>query len=113
MTAAEQAQAFAAMAACGAAVGAAHDLIAPFRRGGWTHVFDLMIGVLAAAGMILTALLLQTDAFRLYAFAGVLTGLGIYMMTIGTIVRRLAAYVRLFVKKSRFMNKKVQDVAGK
>lgn len=113
MTAAEQARAFAAMAACGAAVGAAHDLLRPILRGGMAHILDLALGVLAAAGMISTALFLQTDAFRLYAFAGVLAGIALYMLTIGTIVRRLAACVRTFVKKSKMTNKKAPDVAGK
>lgn len=111
--AAEQACAFAMMAGCGALVGAAGDLLSPLRRGALGHAADLLLGALAAVGMTLAALFLQMDAFRLYAFAGVMAGMLLYAATIGMIVHKLTRYVRSIVKKRGIMRKKVRDDAGK
>lgn len=105
MTVFEQAQAFAAMMVCGAGLGGAYDVLGLFRRGAMTHVLDLFFGVLAAAGMIGAALLLRVDAFRLYAFAGVIAGGALYRMTIGTIVRKVSGFVRKNVKKAEICPK--------
>ena len=112
MTVAEQAQVFCAMAACGAAAGAVYDVLRMAVRGGAAHIWDLLLGVITAAGMTVTALWLETEAFRLYAFAGVAAGIGLYMLTIGTIVRKVSSAVRNFVKKSRFLHKKSRNDAG-
>jgi len=113
MTVMEQARVFCAMAICGAAAGAAHDVLRIILGGGPAHVRDLALGVITAAGMILTALFLETDAFRLYAFAGVLLGIALYMATIGTIVRKVSQLVRKNVKKSGSVHKKSRRDAGK
>lgn len=112
MTAAEQAGVFAAMAVCGAAAGGVYDLLRSV-RGGLVHLLDLVWGMLAACGMIITALSLRTDAFRLYVFAGFGLGLALYMLTIGTIVRVITIRVQDFVKKRKNMNKNMPDIAGK
>lgn len=111
--AAEQACAFAVMAGCGALVGAAGDLLSPLRRGVLGHAADLLLGALAAAGMTLAALFLQMDAFRLYAFAGVMAGILLYAATIGMIIRKLTRYVRSFAQKRGIMRKKGRNDAGK
>ena len=82
-------------------------------RGGAAHIWDLLLGIITAAGMTVTALWLETEAFRLYAFAGVAAGIGLYMLTMGTIVRKVSGAVREIVKKSGFLHKKSRDDAGK
>ena len=104
---------FGAMTACGAAVGAVHDALRMAMRGGLAHIGDLALGVIAAAGIILTALRLETDAFRWYVFAGVWLGIALYRLTIGTIVRRTSAAVRRIVKKCGLMHKNSDHDAGK
>lgn len=111
--AAEQAYAFAVMAGCGALLGVLGDLLSPLRHGMIGHAADLLLGILAAAGMTIAALVLETDAFRLYTFAGVMVGMLLYAATIGTIVRKLARHVRAFVKKRGILVKNVRDDAGK
>ena len=93
------------MAACGAALGALYDACMLLRRAGRmgaaaTGALDLIFGVACAAGIILTALYFQIDAFRWYVFAGTGAGMALYMLTIGTIVRKLMNFVYRFVKKS-------------
>ena len=98
MTVAEQARAFAAMALCGACVGAAHDVLWVLRRNAWmTATADLALGLFLAAGVIAAALQLRCEAFRLYTWLGVAVGWTIYAITIGTIVRILR---RNFIKLS-------------
>lgn len=100
MTAAEQARALGMMAALGAALGLGYDLLGPMRRGRVsTAMADVLFGVLCAAGMTLTALLLRMNPFRLYAFAGVALGMGAYAATMGQILRRLYRFGRECVKK--------------
>ena len=116
MTVMEQARVFGAMGICGAALGAVYDVLRLILRGGFMPVLDLALGVAAAAGMILTALMLETEAFRLYAFAGVLLGIGLYMLTIGAIIRKMSGVVRNFVKKEDFCIKNgavMQENTGK
>ena len=113
MTAAEQASVFAAMAACGAALGMIGDVLSPLRRGVAVHVLDIMMGVTAAGMMTLCALRMRTDVFRLYVFAGAACGFAIYSLTLGTIVRKLAHCVRSMNKKDGRLDKKVRNDAGK
>lgn len=109
----EQAQVFGAMVVCGAVLGGVYDALGLLRRGAAVHACDLLFGVLAAAGMIGAALWLRADAFRLYAFAGVLTGFGLYMLTIGMMIRHVSRYILRNVKKREDLIKNVSDVAGK
>ena len=98
MTVAEQARSFAAMALCGACVGAAHDGLWVLRRNVWmTMAADLALGLFLAAGVIAAALHMRCEAFRMYTFLGVMAGWAIYAMTLGTIVRVLR---RNFIKLS-------------
>jgi len=113
MTVMEQACVFGAMGICGAALGAVYDVLRLILRGGFMPVLDLALGAAAAAGMILTALMHETEAFRLYAFAGVLLGIGLYMLTISAIIRKMSGVVRKFVKKRGFLHKKWRGDAGK
>lgn len=99
MTVAEQAQAFAAMALCGACVGAGYDLLAVFRRSALlTAAADLTLGMLGALGIIAIGLVLRCNPFRMYTPLGIAAGWTIYALTLGTIVRVLA---RLFLKLSK------------
>ena len=107
---------FCAMAVCGAAAGALYDVLRMTVRGGAAHIWDLLLGVITAAGMIMTALWRETEAFRLYAFAGVAAGIGLYMLTMGTIVRKVSGAVREIVKKAGFCIKSramMQEKTGK
>lgn len=100
MTVAEQARAFLAMALCGAALGAADDVLALFRRGAaLTALADIGLGLLAAAGVIAAALVLQCEAFRLYVLLGVACGFALYRASLGTIVRFLAKRIGKLSKK--------------
>lgn len=87
MTPAQQAHVFAAMLLTGAGMGAAHDLLAPLRRGALCWAADLLLGALGAAGMIAAALWLRCEAFRLYTFAAAACGAALYALTVGRIVR--------------------------
>lgn len=90
MTVDEQARAFLAMALCGALLGAVYDALGVLRRGRLlTAAADLLFGVLAAAGVIATALTLRCEAFRLYTLLGAGTGFALYQCSIGTAVRFL------------------------
>ena len=101
MTVWEQARIFAAMALCGASVGVAHDVLSMMRRGrALTACADILLGVLMAAGVIGTALVLQCDAFRLYVFLGVAAGWLLYAASLGTIVRILTERVGKLSKKA-------------
>lgn len=96
---------FLAMAVCGAALGGAYDCCMLLRRGlgmgaVMTGVLDLGFGALCAAGMIATALVMRTDPFRWYEFAGVAAGMTLYAISLGTIVRFVYKTVRKVVKKS-------------
>lgn len=95
MTVAGQARALAAMVACGAALGAIYDVLRLLRRAlraGWviTGALDMLWGVLGALAVIAVGLRLQIDPLRGYVLAGVLSGLGVYALTVGLPARRLA-----------------------
>lgn len=95
MTAAEQAEVFAAMFLCGAALGVTYDLLGAARRGNVsTAAADLFFGVLCALAITGTALALRRDAFRLYVFGGTALGFSVYMLTLGTVVRILKGIIR-------------------
>jgi len=100
MTPAEQARAFAAMLCCGACLGVLYDLLGPLRRiKGMCAMMDMLFGLFCAAGMILTALHLQCDPFRLYAFIGMACGMALYGVTAGAGIRKLSAMVRKRIVK--------------
>ncbi|MGN0773412.1 MAG: spore cortex biosynthesis protein YabQ [Candidatus Ventricola sp.] len=91
----EQARAFLAMALCGALLGAVYDALGVLRRGRLlTAAADLLFGVLAALGVIATALTLRCEAYRLYTLLGVSAGFALYQCSLGTIVRFLKAKLR-------------------
>ena len=105
MSTAQQAQAFLIMAVCGALLGMLYDALMILRRirhagAAATALADLSFGAACAAGIILTALYLQIEAFRWYVFAGTGAGMAIYMLFVGTIVRKVMNFVYRFVKKS-------------
>ena len=113
MTPTEQARAFTAMLCCGACLGVLYDLLAPLRRiRGMCTAMDVFFGVCCAAGMILTALRLRCDPFRLYMFAGILCGMILYGMTVGAGIRRISAMVRKKTAKNREKYKKRSESAG-
>ena len=90
MTVAQQGHVFAAMMLCGACIGLIHDLMMVLRSGAvLTAAADLLLGMMAAAGMIAMGLMLRCDPFRWYVFAGAAMGWGIYTATLGLIVRFL------------------------
>lgn len=102
---AEQARLFAAMALCGAAMGAAYDAAAAMHAllGGGRALraaLDMAFGLCFACAMIAAGLRLRADPFRLYAFAGAAAGFAVYMTTLGAIVRILKRKMESFVKKS-------------
>ena len=113
MTPTEQARAFAAMMACGACMGAVYDALGVFRRvRGLCALTDMLFGICCAAGIIWTALRLETDAFRLYAFAGAACGMALYGATAGAMLRRIAALMRRWMDKMEEKRKKRPSPAG-
>jgi len=113
MTPAEQARAFAAMLLCGVCLGAAYDLLGTLRRvRGLCAVTDVLFGVLGAAGIIWTALRLECEAFRLYAFAGAAGGMTLYGATVGAAVRRISAAARRSTVRRKEKRKKHALPAG-
>ena len=99
MTVAGQARALMAMVACGAALGAAYDLLCLLRRAlhaGWmlTGMLDMLWGALGALAVIAVGLWLRIDLLRGYVLAGVLAGLGVYALMMGLPVRRVSRAVR-------------------
>ena len=118
MTVGEQARVFAAMLACGAALGAFYDGLALVRRmlragAVLTGVVDMGYGLCCGAVVAYLALCLRTEAFRMYVLLGAALGVGLYMGVIGMPVRILDAHIRKCVKKSRKMEEKYRDDAGK
>ena len=90
MTPQEQAHVFMAMMCCGACIGAIYDLLAPMRHmKGFCGASDLLFGALCAAGIAAACLAMQTEAFRLYVFAGAGLGFVLYMLTAGRMLRQL------------------------
>jgi len=113
MTPAEQANAFAAMLLCGACMGVVYDMLGMLRRvRGLCAIADILFGCCCAAGVILTALRLQIDAFRLYVFAGVGCGMALYGVTIGAAIRKLAAAIRRKIPESEEKCKKNASTEG-
>lgn len=105
MSAAEQARVFLAMALCGALCGAIYDALRVFAGaiGGGKLLcgaVDLLFGVLCATGMALTALVMETDPFRWFELGGLLLGIALYALTIGTFVRFIYKRIGKFGKKS-------------
>ena len=93
MTVAEQTRVFLAMSLCGACIGAAHDLLAVIRRGTLlTAAADMLLGLVAAAGVIGASLLLCCDAFRLHTLLAVVIGWSIYALSLGTFVCILTGF---------------------
>ena len=98
MSAAEQARVFLAMALCGALCACLYDalrFIAEAIGGGriLCGAVDLLFGVMCAAGMTATALTMLTDPFRWFEFAGILLGIAMYGLSIGTFVRSIYGFV--------------------
>jgi len=113
MTPAEQARAFGAMLLCGACMGVVYDMLGIFRCvRGLCAASDILFGICCASGIVWTALRLEMEAFRLYAFAGAACGMALYGVTLGMIARRIAAGVRIMMEKREKKPKKRQDVAG-
>jgi len=113
MTPLEQAQTFGGMALCGVFLGVTYDLLGLLRRSACLcAATDLLFGFCCAAGMILTALCLQCDAFRLYAFTGVGCGMTLYGMTLGVILRRTGRLMHKRIQKGEEKWKKQQSTAG-
>ena len=105
MTVHAQARVFAAMAACGCALGIVYDLLAAaagLSGGGRAirAVLDVFFCLLCAAALILTALYLRTQTARAYVFAAAALGFALYMNTVGRIVRYLTGKVRRIVRKN-------------
>lgn len=102
MTVEEQARAFLAMALCGAMLGAVYDVLGVLRRGKLlTAAADLLFGVLAALGVIATALTLRCEAYRSYTLLGAAAGFALYQGSIGTIVRFLKEKFKELSKKAK------------
>lgn len=102
MTPQEQAHVFAAMMCCGASMGVVYDIMTPLRRiRGLCDAGDLIFGMLGAAGIIAAALVMRTEAFRLYVFAGTGLGFVLYMLTVGFVFRRLMRGIDLLRRKNR------------
>ena len=57
-----------------------------------------------------TALRLEMEAFRLYAFAGAACGMALYGVTLGMLARRIAAGVRRMMEKT---GEKTQKAPGR
>ena len=105
MSAAEQGRVFLAMALCGVLCAGVYDAIrmAMEAIGGGKLLcgaVDMLFGVLCAAGMTGTALLMMTDPFRWFEFAGILFGIAAYGLSIGTFVRYVYKRLEKFTKKS-------------
>ena len=107
----EQARMMMVMMLCGNMLGAAYDLLAMMRyfflksSTAWPGL-DVLFGGLCAFMMIAAGLLLRTNPFRMFAFAGVAAGFAFYMMTIGMIVRFFNRRIYGIVKKSFILDKK-------
>ena len=104
MTVEQQARALAAMVVCGAALGAACDVLGLLRRalragGVLTGILDLFWGILGALAVVLAGLRLKIDLLRAYVRAGVLAGMGVYALLIGLPLRRMVKAVQGRVKK--------------
>lgn len=114
----EQACVFAVMIAGGAALGALYDALALARRlmragAVLTGALDMAYGLCCGAGVVSLALFLRTEAFRLYVLLGAAWGIMLYMCVIGMPVRILDRRIRECVKKSRKVEEKCQNDAGK
>ena len=113
MTPLEHAKVFAAMLCCGISLGVLYDLLGAIRRlRGMCAVTDMLFGVFCALGMILTALHLQIDPFRLYAFAGTFCGIMLYGLTAGVLIRRIMAMMGERMEKWEEKCKKRAGAAG-
>ena len=113
MTPLEHAKVFAAMLCCGISLGVLYDLLGAIRRlGGMCAVTDVLFGVFCALGMILTALYLQVDPFRMYAFAGTFCGIMLYGLTAGALIRRMMAMIGARMEKWKEKCKKRAGAAG-
>lgn len=117
MSVGEQAYVFAWMTACGVALGAAYDVLGAMRRilragSILTGLLDMLYGLGCGAVVVVLALYLCVEAYRLYVLLGIGAGMGIYAGLIGIPVRILASHIRKSVKKSRMMEEKYQNDAG-
>lgn len=105
MTPERQALVFAAMAACGACMGAVYDVfsaagaLCPIGCGAG-QLLDLLFGPLCAAAVIGLALTLHVPVLRFYVFAAAALGFLVYIRTLGMFFRYLAANVRQSAEKS-------------
>lgn len=111
MTPQEQLRVFLAMTLCGAALGAAYDAlwllrIALFRGKIALAAADLLFGLLCAAGMTAAALILETDAFRLYTLAGAASGMALYRASAGTALRLGVHLMGKMIKKRAARDRK-------
>lgn len=114
----EQARVFLGMLLTGALLGAAYDALMLLRL--WlgagrvlTGALDLLFGALCAAGICLSALMMRTEAFRWYVFAGALGGMGLYLTSVGMFVRFMCRKGRLWGQKRRKIGEKMENEAGK
>ena len=113
MTPLEHAKVFTAMLCCGISLGVLYDLLGAIRcLRGMCAVTDMLFGVFCALGMILTALHLLVDPFRLYAFAGTFCGIMLYGLTAGTLIRRIMAMMGERMEKWEEKCKKRAGAAG-
>lgn len=114
MTVERQALALAAMVACGAALGAAYDVLGLLRRAlragpVMTAALDMLWGAMGAAAAVCVGLWLQIDLLRAYVLCGVLAGVGVYALMVGLPVRRLARAVRSGMKKGEKEEKEERE----
>ena len=113
MTPAEQARAFGAMLLCGACMGVVYDMLGIFRCvRGLCAASDILFGICCASGIVWTALRLEMEAFRLYAFAGAAGGMTLYGATVGAAVRRISAAARRSTVRRKEKRKKHALPAG-
>jgi len=105
MTPEEQARVFLAMVLCGAALGAVYDALLLLRRWllrgrAWRSALDVLFGLLCAAGVIVAALRLRTEAFRWYVLLGTAAGMGLEQISLGVLLRRVLAFAARFGEKN-------------
>ena len=105
MTVEQQLRALGVMTAAGCGLGALFDAMTLLRNALsagrlLTGLMDLLFGVCCALCVIVSGLALRIDPYRLYVFAGLALGMGLYGITMGTLVRIVQRRVLFFVKKS-------------
>lgn len=117
MTVAEQGRVFLAMLLIGAGLGGVLQailLLCCLTRAGAVlrSAAELLFGVVCAGAIAAGALVMRTEAFRWYVFAGTLAGMLLYGATIGAAVHLLLGRMCRFVKKGEIWVQKRKNRAG-